>query len=126
MGSWPDDGFLQLKHVAKILKYNIVKLLVIFVVFLDGNKILLHYYNTTGLLQLKIFIFICSLKTSTVTFCTNRVTTSSEVQVQGLLNVKNIDNFTLPVDASNFNYSSQGRVERLHCMPACPAVGIKW
>jgi hypothetical protein len=26
--SWPDDGFLQPKHVAKILKYNIVKLLI--------------------------------------------------------------------------------------------------
>ena len=28
-------------------------------------------------------------------------------QVQGLLNVKNTDNFTLPVNAFNFNYSSQ-------------------
>ena len=94
--------------------------------FLDGNKISLYYYSTTGWVLLKIFIFMCSLKTSTVTFCTNRVTTSSEVQVQELLSVKNTDNFTLTVDASNFNYFGQGRLERLHCMPARPAVAVKW
>jgi hypothetical protein len=37
---WPDDGFLQQKHVAKILKY--CQVADIYVVFLDNNKILLY------------------------------------------------------------------------------------
>ena len=34
---WPDDGFLQPKHVAKILKY--CQFADIYVVFLDGTEI---------------------------------------------------------------------------------------
>jgi hypothetical protein len=46
----PDDGFLQPKHVAKILKY--CQIADIYVVFLYGNKVLLYYYNTKGWLLL--------------------------------------------------------------------------
>jgi hypothetical protein len=48
---WPVDGLLEPKHFVKFLKYGQVA--DIYVVFLDGNKISLYYYNTTGWLLLK-------------------------------------------------------------------------
>jgi hypothetical protein len=54
---WLDDGFLQTKHVTKILKY--CQFADIYIcLFLDGIKIKPYYCNTTGWLLLQTMFIV--------------------------------------------------------------------